>query len=91
MAKKIDKTIEELELISVLSSSAEWRALKLWMQRAIKNVMIDSMRLKMSQESDRHAHSNYTGQIDAYKWLIKEVEKASKKLEKVKEKEKDAS
>lgn len=89
MANKIKSTNEELELLVALSNSQNWVALKRSLSRYVNNIMVDSMKLKMSVESDRHAHSNYTGQVDAVKFLIKHVEGSSKRLDRLLEKQKE--
>ncbi len=73
--------IKHLEALSRLGNSSEYGVLKALMKNAIYNCMINTMKIPATDPNYLIAKkSEYAGEIIAIKWIIKQVEDASSKL-----------
>lgn len=83
--QKVKTNEDELEVLAQFRDSVEYAVLKRWASRYIDNLMRASFKLV---ETDAHylaiRHSEFAGQALGIKELLKAVEKAGEKLEKIK-------
>lgn len=93
MAKNLDRPekvrtrMDELEVFIRLRNSVEWSIFKRWASRYIGNLRRASF--KLTEENPQYLavrHAEFAGQALGIKTIIKAVEKAGEKLEKMEEK-----
>ena len=84
--QKVRTTVEELEVLARLKETVEWAILKRWMGRYINNLMKVAFNLSYASPDFKVRHRGITSEARAFKNLVRVVEKAGKKLEKMEEK-----
>jgi len=84
--QKVRTTVEELEVLARLKGTVEWAILKRWMGRYINNLMRISFNLSYASPDFMVRHRGLTAEARAFKALVRVVEKAGVKLEKMESK-----
>lgn len=81
--RKTKLKLEELEVLADFKNSTEWEVLKRWMRRYVTNLRSLSYNLPYSYSAEdfKVRHRELSAQANAFKALIRVVEKSGKKLE----------